>query len=333
MKQTRSNNTVMKILPVWGLALILSLSPGNAYLSPKTSSRQILSTSSVPIPHIQTSFSSSFSSSTTLSFSKDDIEFDRKVRLRAEAESPFVKLRYFLYLNAAGGAFTSLAISLARIAAALNGVNVDLLQESLINAAVDIAGLAVVFVLYQRDNKAEQARLQRATKGAELAKLPVRASKALVDDLEPAEGATFATTLVSLRRGRGIEKRVVMAVAGPELLSQILDDARRLQKELALNDLVLVPLLWPQGIAPDVDPKDLPSSVALPITVGPAWKDYMQDEASEAIQQGVNIEEEGMGIIMKKNGRVGQRTKGVFLDTLVGNVIARREAGMDVTNI
>ena len=83
-------------------------------------------------------------------------EYSREVRLREEAESPFRKVRYFFYLNAAGGAFTSLAISLARIAAALSGVNTDLMDESLRNAAIDIAGLTVVGYLYKRDQDADR---------------------------------------------------------------------------------------------------------------------------------------------------------------------------------
>ena len=39
-----------------------------------------------------------------------------------------------------GGALTSLFLSLARIAAASSGINPDLMQESLINAGVDLAG-------------------------------------------------------------------------------------------------------------------------------------------------------------------------------------------------
>jgi hypothetical protein len=91
---------------------------------------------------------------------------------------------YFFYLNAAGGACTSLAISMARIAAAaLSGVNTEFMDESLLNAAVDIAGLTVVYFLWRRDQEAEQSRLKRATKGAGIAKLTVRASKQLLWDV------------------------------------------------------------------------------------------------------------------------------------------------------
>jgi len=273
------------------------------------------------------------SSSLLFSSPSSDEEFSREVRLRAEAESPFVKVRYFFYINAAGGAFTSLAISVARIAAALAGVNTDLMEESLRNAAVDIAGLVVVAFLWRRDAAAEQSRLKRATKGAELAKLTVRASKSLLGDVE---SGTFTTPLSSLRSGRGIEKRVVIAAAAADKIADVLQEAKKLQEEITLNDLIVVPVVMPRGVAPETgggNESDLIPCIALPVAVGTSWKDYIEEEAAEAVKQGVNVEKDGFCIVLKKNGKVGQRTKGIFLGNLIGNVIARREAGMDVTNI
>lgn len=271
-------------------------------------------------------------------------EYSREVRLREEAESPFRKVRFFLYITLLGGALTSLAVSVARIAAAAAGVNTDLMQESLVNAGVDIAGIVVVGGLYKRDVDAEQSRLKRATKGAELAKLMVRASKQIIDGVAAAsedDGTTFTTSLASLRRGRGIEKRVVIAAGGVEKIAQVLRDARELAADMDMNDLVLVPVVMPQGVAP-ARPRMLddttaegafPSCVALPVAVGNNWKNVIDEEAAEAVKQGVDIEKEGFCVVVKKNGRVGQRTRGIFLDNMVGNVAARREAGMDVSNI
>ncbi|KAG7336832.1 DUF3493 domain containing protein [Nitzschia inconspicua] len=263
--------------------------------------------------------------------------FSREVRLREEAESPFRKVRYFFYLNIAGGATTSLLISIARIAAALTGVNTDLMDESLRNAAIDVVGLAAVAYFWRQDQVAEESRLKRATKGAEMAKLNVRASKTLMTGDQDDATSTFTTTLASFRRQRGIEKRVVIAAAGEEKIRQVLKEAQELQPGLADNDLVVVPVVMPRGVAPLVDDtvitQPLPANVALPVTVGNNWKQFIDEEATEATSQGVNIEEEGFCIVLKKNGRVGQRTRGIFLNNLVGNVMARKEAGMDVKNI
>jgi hypothetical protein len=104
---------------------------------------------------------------------------------------------------------------------------------------------------------------------------------------------------------------------------------------MEMNDLVLVPgVVMPiVGAAPEMIAAldfAMSASEATPVAVlGSNWKDYVDD----AIKQCVDIEKEGFCIILKKNGHVGQRTRGIFLNNLVGNVVARREAGMDVTNI
>lgn len=260
----------------------------------------------------------------------DKPEYSRKAQLREEVESPFSKVRFFLYVTLSLGALTSLAISMARIAAALSGVNTDLLQESATNAAVDVGGLALIAFLLKNDLEAKDSRLKRASKGATLAKLKIRGSKRLLGDDN--DSSTFATSLSSLRRGRGIEKRVVIAVAGKEKIAEILRDASDLDDSLSVNDLLVVPVIYPQAIAPSVDADSkIPESVAFP--AGEGWKAVIDDETSEARSQGVDVEAEGISIILKKNGRVGQRTKGVYLGNMVGEVISRRERGMDVSNI
>jgi Low psii accumulation1 / Rep27 len=183
-------------------------------------------------------------------------EYSRELMLREEAESPFRKVRFFLYLSLGAGALTSLLISLARIAAAsFANVNTDLLPESLTNAGIDIAGIVVLSFLYQRDLRAQESRLKRASKGAELAKLKVYASKGIVQDIdsdeilsgaEVGDTATFVTSLASLRQGRGIEKRVVIVAGGKSKIEQVLKQAKDLDSDLELNDLLIVPIILPQ---------------------------------------------------------------------------------------
>ena len=282
--------------------------------------------------------------SATKLFDNKQQQFSREIYLREEAESPFRKVRFFLYASVGAGALASLLISAARVAAALNGINSDLLNESATNVAVDLGGLVLLAFLYQRDVQAQQSRLQRASKGAALAKLQVRATQALMTG-EPQDSQQSMTVALSdLRRGRGIEKRVVLAVAGADKLSTVLQDIQDVGDEvLARNDLLIVPIVWPGAQAPILAPKNddnneenvtsnlAPLSVALP--VGRDWSLVVGDEVSEAQQQGVSVEEDGVCIILKKNGRVGQRTKGINLKNMVGDVEGRREMGMDVTNI
>jgi Low psii accumulation1 / Rep27 len=286
--------------------------------------------------------------------SKEKPEYSREIYLREEAESPFRKVRIFFYYSVGAGALLGLAISSSRVVAALNGINADLLQESGINVAINVAGLALIAFLYQRDIAAQESRLQRASKGAELAKLMVRASTSIIstglsnaaapDNDEAKKSADtlfFTTSLASLRRGRGIEKRVVIAAAGSEKIRQVMQDARKLNDALTYNDLLIVPIVLPitgSSLSPNVVPLDdadgaaLPDCVALPVG-GATWRSVIEDEAEQAIQQGVDVDQDGFCVILKKNGRVGQRTKGIFLENMVADVIQRLEMGMDVKNI
>ena len=276
----------------------------------------------------------------------DNEEYSRTVRLREEVESPFSKVRLFFYVVIGLGAALSLAISLAQVGAALNGINQDMIQNSFINIAVDTLGIALVTFLYQRDLKAQESRLKRATKGAQLAKLMVRGNQSItMGDLVASDDEiltdnknnarldnTITTSLASLRRGRGIEKRVVIAVAGQQKVSEIVQEARQLEQALITNDLLIVPVILPDVMAPlDLTLDDLPNSVAVP--VGLNWKPLIQEEVKEAASQGVNVLLEGFSIILKKNGRVGQRTRGIFLQNMVADVLERASMGMDIKNI
>lgn len=257
--------------------------------------------------------------------------------MREEAESPFRKVRFLFYFTLGGGAATSLVVSAARVAAALSGINPDLLQESSINIAVDALGIAVLAFLCKRDLDAQESRLKRASKGAELAKLMVRGSIAMLNEdsmgtnnnSEVSE--SFTTSLASFRRGRGIEKRIVIAAGGRSKMEQVLKETALLEESLMFNDLIVIPVLYPEGRAPD-QAENVLSCVAFP--VGEAkWRSFLTEEAKEAIAQGVDIEKEGFCIVLKKNGRVGQRTRGVFLNQMVGEVTKRRDMGFDVKNI
>lgn len=91
-----------------------------------------------------------------------------------EADSPFLKVRQAGLSVLLAGASISLILSLARIAAALSGINTDLLQESATNAAIDLLGIAGLGLLPKRDNDAQLSKLKSVSRGAELAALTVR---------------------------------------------------------------------------------------------------------------------------------------------------------------
>ena len=128
---------------------------------------------------------------------------------------------------------------------------------------------------------------------------------------------------------------MLISVSQASQESQALSDIKKMDDDLEFNDLLIVPF-----VLPNIDPvagieTPAPKSLALPVVVGDGggWKDFIEEEVTEAKRQGVDVQEEGLCVILKKNGRVGQRTKGISLSNLIGNVVSRREAGMDVTNI
>ena len=275
-------------------------------------------------------------------------EYSREIILREEAESPFRKIRFFAYASLGAAAATSFLISSTRVIAGLNGINTDLLDESLYNCGVDLIGMVVLSFAWQRDVIAQNSRFKRAAKGAELAKLNVKVSKSILNDSDIEETelteksvSRFTTSLASLRRGRGMEKRVVIAVGNTERIQSIIKEAMQINDALQESDLLIVPVIIerPSGtIKPlpvDLDIDTLPNCIALPATAATSgsWKIVISDEMEEAIKQDINVYDDGFCVILKKNGRVGQRTRGIYLSNMVGDVTQRREAGMDVLNI
>jgi len=239
-------------------------------------------------------------------------QYSREIRLREEAESPFRKVRGFLYLNLLAGASVSLTVSCMRIAAAaLSGINTDTLDDSIINAGVDTLGLITVSLLYKRDNEARETRLRRASKGANLAQLQIRGSAALLSGSSSSRRRNAVQPL-----SRGIEKkRIVIAIASREKIASVLRDMPQHGK-----DLVIVPVVCPQYTAPlgmmELDQHILDTCVALP--AGGNWRSVLEDETRAAREQGIDVETEGVCLILKSDGLgVGQRTRGIFLERMV----------------
>lgn len=274
---------------------------------------------------------STCSSSTTAIHSSlngnNNDNYSRELRLREEAESPFRKVRQFFTIALLGGAMTSLAVSSARILAAMNGVNTDLMQESVVNAGVDVIGVAGLVFLYKRDMEAQESRLKRAAKGAEFAKLMIRGTFGDIN------GKSIVTSLSTLRRGRGLEKRAVIVAAGKDRITTVLQEAAALSDSLNLNDLVIVPVVMPSCSAPLGLDMELIQQENIALPAGGNWVSVIMDEATQAKEQKIDVEKEGFCVVLKKNGRVGQRTKGINLARMCGEVEERQALGMDVKNI
>ena len=73
--------------------------------------------------------------------------------------------------------------------------------------------------------------------------------------------------------------------------------------------------------------------VAVPLGVD-KWQAVFNEELETAASQDAQAASRGLTLILKKNGRVGTRRLGLpAWDALLGDVAARANAGLDVTNI
>ena len=264
----------------------------------------------------------------------DTEEYSRDIRLREEIESPFRKVRFLFYITLLGGAFTSLFVSSVRIfAAVLSDINTDLLQESCINAAIDIAGILILGYSYKQDKKAQELKLQRANKGLQLANLQIRGNPSLFTSSanttsqyqhQHISKINTVVPLKQLRKGRGIEKHVIIAISSKEKMKKVLLQAQEHQQSLIDCDLVVVPVVTPQLTAPLGIDKDILQLGCIALPAGGKWTSVLTNEMEQAKEQGINVKDEGICIVLTKNGKVGIRTRGINLERMIGDVLEKQ---------
>jgi hypothetical protein len=271
----------------------------------------------------------------------DQIEsqFTRKQILKEETEAPFRKVRIFFYAALFAAAGLGTVITLTKLLAVFSGArkeDVDMLYQ---NLAVNVAGLPVLGFLWKRDLDSQRSLLERIQKGGQLAGLRLK--------IATSEGP-LVVKVSDFRRDRGIEKRVVIVAAPKDLLRTSLESAVQQSSNLFANDLIIVPLMIESDAAsgdftltanslesmiPDTPNVENVSVLGLPIALA-SWNSVIKKELAVAIKQSPSALEKGVTIIIKKNGKVGTRRFGVPIwEALVGDVEARKELGLDVSNI
>ncbi|CAM9879278.1 unnamed protein product [Ectocarpus fasciculatus] len=263
-----------------------------------------------------------------------------KLRLRVEAESPFRKVRIFLFSSFVLSATVGLLVAGTRTIALTQGIDQgQSMTELLTNVVVDVTAIAVCVGLVKRDLDAQEGRMARMEIGAKLAGLKVRLQTK--DDLS-------TVTLSALRRDRGRDKRVAVLVGGAEAVKSSLESALPYGTALETSDILIVPLVLESrpgmtgggadmfqasGAESDLESAVGSAHVALPVALN-RWQEYIDSEVETALSQGIDPVKEGFSLVLKKNGRIGARSKGCPpWGTLVGDVVRRKEAGMDTTNI
>lgn len=263
-----------------------------------------------------------------------DPDSARKLRLREETENPFRKVRMFGYGAAVASASVGFLIAATRLLAKGTGVQGGQeVDELLQNVGIDLGAMVLFSVLLRNEYAVQAKTLERMAQGARIASLRVRAQ---------VEGTTKQATLSDFRRGRGMDKRLVIFVGSDEIVEKSLIEAEAYSEKLVQNDLLSIPV----AISLDGDGKLRCTGgesaaaaaagrphVALPAALN-QWQEWAASEVEAALAQGVDVQGQGLTFVIKKNGRVGQRAVGsppwrVF----IGDVEDRQAAGMDVTNI
>ncbi|CAM9924391.1 unnamed protein product [Ascophyllum nodosum] len=268
-----------------------------------------------------------------------------KMRLRVEAESPFRKVRIFIFSAFVISATVGFIVSGTRLLALTAGINQGQdFQELGTNIVIDLAAIGISAWQVKRDVDAQDGRLARMEIGAKLAGLKIRLQQ---------EDDKSMVTLSALRRDRGRDKRVAVLVGGLETVRESLESALPYGEALETSDILIVPLVLearPGGGsagAPATDPSRFQASgrendleaavgrahVAMPVALN-RWQEYVDTEVETALSQGIDPLNQGFSLVLKKNGRIGARSKGCPpWGTLVSDVKNRELRGMDTKNI
>jgi hypothetical protein len=250
-----------------------------------------------------------------------------KQRLREEVESPFRKVRLLFFGSSAGSALTALYFSAMNTVKALTGGYTDAppLDEALTSDAINIGGAVVCGLLAYREYKAGQSNLERIARGGKLASLVV----------EPAVPGSKRQRLVEYRR----YLRVLIAAGGKDYINTLarslaadqLKDKNIFPEKLLEVDVIVVPVLlestdtgktvvrdarqfWKevqpvQDVDRNFDINRANSIIAFPIGNN-QWTDYLESEIQTASNQGFDVLEKGITLMVKKNGRILRRVTG-----------------------
>merc|ERR1719231_843754 len=281
-------------------------------------------------------------------YSKEQNEdgYTRKQLLRAEAETPFLKVRLFFLAGLLVSAGLSFLTTLPAIIAVSSGVRKGDMTELGTNLAINAGGIVGIGALIKRDLDNQKARLERIVKGGALAALPLKI-------ISKETGTPLIMKLSDLRRDRGIEKRVVIVAAPRELLKTSIDSSISLSRDLNGNDLLVVPLQIDEANSQgeilinfdnylinevfntrgeERDDKRC-MHLGFPVEVK-KWNDVLQKELNNALKQSKDALDKGVTIVIKKNGKVGSRRLGVPIwEQLTDDVQLRKDIGLDTTNI
>nr|XP_023922125.1 protein LOW PSII ACCUMULATION 1, chloroplastic isoform X4 [Quercus suber] len=166
--------------------------------------------------------------------------FRRDLKLISEVQAPFRGVRRFFYVAFSAAAGISLFFTIPRIYRAIKGGDdAPDLWETAGNAAINIGGIIVLVALFLWDNKKEEEQLAQISRDETLSRLPLRLS---------------TNRVVELMQLRDTVRPVILA-GEKEAVSLAIQTAERFRTDLLRRGVLLVPVIWGQGTAPQVEKK------------------------------------------------------------------------------
>lgn len=311
------------MIPVIGILYILaaSLTDASAFAPPSTS----VSMGNLLRHQLQSHLHMNKESDDQLSQTFNG--YTVKQRLREEVESPFRKVRLLFFASSTGSALTALYFSsLSALKAYIGGYPDAMpLDEALTSCAINISGALVCGFLAYREYKVGEQNLERIARGGKLAKLAVSL-------------ASDEKSIVKLSEYRR-HSRVLICAGGKEYIERVcislnadqLKDSNNLAERLASVNIVVVPVLlndspqkkisvgdsrfsW-RSILPgesdrNFDPTRSDTVIAFPWSYI-SWMEYLQADIETAKSQGFDVLQNGITILVKKNGKILRRATGL----------------------
>ncbi|TQD70005.1 hypothetical protein C1H46_044460 [Malus baccata] len=250
--------------------------------------------------------------------------FRRDLKLISEVQAPFRGIRRFFYVAFSAAAGISTFFTVPRLFRAIaGGDGAPDLGETAGNVAINIGGLIVLVALFLWENKKEEEQLSQISRDENLSRLPLRLS---------------TNRVVELVQLRDTVRPVILA-GKKETVALSIQQAAKFRTELLRRGVLLVPVIWDEVMAPQIEKKGFGSpskaAAALPsigedfekrtqsITaksklkaeirfkaevVSPGeWERWIKDQQkSEGVAPG-----EDVYIILRLDGRVRRSGKGM----------------------
>ncbi|CAN8066604.1 unnamed protein product [Agarophyton chilense] len=219
-------------------------------------------------------------------------KYSQRTRLREETEAPFRKARMFIYAGSAASAAVGAFISSLRIIAALFGVSgVQPLSETVPNVGINVSVVALCAFLLRLETKAGVRRLERMSRGAQIANLRFEDSV-----------TRKITQLKELRS----KFRVVLVAGGKEDVSQVMRNAEQLRDQISKAGLLVIPFISDEM-------EQVPARNWRMQPYGKEeWKRWLASER-DAAKKRMKDANDVLVVVIRLDGKVGARSVGAPL--------------------